>query len=475
LRLACAEPGDQLAIFGEALRELSERATFLYEEAGRYWFSTQPTLNRLAEDLAKALPAHEVDVEIVAVLREDAKAKSGFHRVFAAPDEPIAIDETAALSLVILGPGTPHAGRGTGKSAATEAVSDTLMRCRSAQRRFRNTLLFVAADETQLATAREAMRRALAWESIGGDPQQDKRVDHRLQNQLTQGQLADARDKAKNSREGATRAVRIAWSHVLFPVESAEPGKPFDLDHLALTTRERAGIPAAVYEKASVRGDGIVKEALGGETLATRLAELWPTDRPNLPVAEIAEWFATYVYLPKLRDRVVLETAIRDGLARLDPKFAYKKSFDEASGKYAGLLWQKAPIGPMPETALLVQPEVAMAQLRPAAPTPQPETRPTPLEDGAGPVPPIAPGPTSNQQPRRFFGSVEIDMVRPVKAFEAILSAVVTELQRSNGAKVRLTLEIEADAEDGFSDADIGVVHDNTRQLRFKTDSTGFE
>ena len=56
LRLACAEPGDQLAIFGEALRELSERAAYLYEEAGRYWFSTQPTLNRLAEDRAKALP-----------------------------------------------------------------------------------------------------------------------------------------------------------------------------------------------------------------------------------------------------------------------------------------------------------------------------------------------------------------------------------------------------------------------------------
>jgi hypothetical protein len=58
LRLACAEPGDQLAIFGEALRELTEGATYLYEEAGRYWFSTQPTLNRLADDRAKAIPDH---------------------------------------------------------------------------------------------------------------------------------------------------------------------------------------------------------------------------------------------------------------------------------------------------------------------------------------------------------------------------------------------------------------------------------
>jgi hypothetical protein len=194
-----------------------------------------------------------------------------------------------------------------------------------------------------------------------------------------------------------------------------------------------------------------------------------------LPVAEIAHWFATYVYLPKLRDRVVLESAIRDALAKLDPKFAYAEGFDQATGKYAGLLWQKAPIGPMPQAALLVRPEVAMAHLRPAGPTPPAEAKSKPPDDGAGPGPGVAPGPTSHQQPRRFYGSVEIDMVRPVRAFEAILSAVVTELQRSNGAKVRLTLEIEADAEDGFSDADVGVVRDNARQLRFKTDSTGFE
>ncbi len=242
LRLACAEPGDQLAIFGEALRELSERATYLYEEAGRYWFSTQPTLNRLAEGSRRALPAHEVDAAIAEVLREDAKSKGRFHRVFAVPDDPTAIDEAEAVSLVILGPATPHVGRGAGKSAATDAVTDTLMRCRSAQRTFRNTLLFVAADEAQLATAREAMRRALAWESIGGDPRRSRRVDKRLQDQMTQAQLADARDKAKNSREGATRAVRVAWSHVLFPVESTEPGRPFDLDHLvADRARPRRG------------------------------------------------------------------------------------------------------------------------------------------------------------------------------------------------------------------------------------------
>jgi hypothetical protein len=65
-------------------------------------------------------------------------------------------------------------------------------------------------------------------------------------------------------------------------------------------------------------------------------------------------------------------------------------------------------------------------------------------------------------------------MVRPVKSFDAILNAVVMELQRTQGVKVKLTLEIEAEAPSGFPDGEVSVVRDNARQLRFKPESTGF-
>ena len=61
-----------------------------------------------------------------------------------------------------------------------------------------------------------------------------------------------------------------------------------------------------------------------------------------------------------------------------------------------------------------------------------------------------------------------------MKAFDAILNAVVMELQRTKGAKVKLTLEIEATAEEGFAESDVGVVRDNARQLKFKAESTEF-
>jgi uncharacterized protein DUF499 len=471
LRLACAEPGDQLAIFGEALRELTVSAAYLYEEAGRYWFSTQPTLNRDADNRAKALPIHEVDAAIVQVLHDDARHKGGFHRVFPSPDDPISIDEADALSLVILGPPTLHSGKSTAKSAATDAAADTLMRCRASQRRYRNTLLFAAPDEALLATAREAVRKALAWESIVKDD--------RLQQQLTQGQSADAKEKAKNHRSGAETAVRLAWSHILFPVktDSTAAGSAFDLDHLSVTDRDRAAIPTAVYDKA--KSDGVVQEKLGPDALRLHLKPLWPEDRPHLPIAEIKLWFASYVYLPKLRDRVVLETAIRDAVAKLDPSFGYADGFDEASGSYAGLMWAKAPPIQMPTNALLVRSDVALEHLRrsdsaavvggaPTAGTGSPGAAPTPV-DGRTSAPA---GPT---QPRRFYGSVEIDMVRPLKSFDSIFNAVVMELQRTQGVKVTLTLDIKAEAPKGFAEGDVGIVRDNARQLKFKAESTGFE
>jgi hypothetical protein len=465
VRLACAEPGDQLAIFGEALHELAERSAFLYEEAGRFWFSTHPTLNREADNRAKALPDHEVDAAIVEMLREDARIKGGFHRVHAAPDDPIAIDETASLSLVILGPARPHSGKGATKSAATDAATETLTRCRASQRTLRNTLIFVAPDESSLGNARQVVRKALAWRSIVND--------ERLVQQLTQAQVKDAGEKAKSHEDAALKAVRTAWSHILYPVKSETAGKPFELEHDPITSRERAALPAEVYNKSKT--DGIALEKLGRERLWLALEPIWPDDRPHLLISEVSDWFASYVYMPKLRDSVVLQAAIRDAVAKLDPTFGYANSFDEAAGCYENLTWAKDPPQIMPPTALLVRAAEALDQRkREGEKTTPEEDSPTHAgqKDAQGP---ISPDPQPAPKPGRFYGSVEIDMVRPVKSFDAILNAVVMELQRTPGAKVKLTLEIEADAPAGFPDTDVSVVRDNARHLKFKPESTGFE
>jgi hypothetical protein len=257
-------------------------------------------------------------------------------------------------------------------------------------------------------------------------------------------------------------------------VKSEIAGKPFDLEHDLITSRDRAAIPVVVYDKA--KADGIALDRLGTERLWLALKPIWPDDRPHLAVSEIAEWFASYVYLPKLRDGVVLQTAIRDAVAKLDPTFGYADSFDEAANRYRNLIWARTPPDIMPLRAVLVRAAEALNQLAAAAGAPavpggaNPPVGVPATPSGSGPVT----GEPKPHNPRRFYGSVEIDMVRPVKAFDAILNAVVMELQRTPGATVKLTLEIEAQATGGFSDADVGVVRDNARQLKFKAESTEF-
>jgi hypothetical protein len=346
-------------------------------------------------------------------------------------------------------------------------VTEALMRCRASQRRFRNTLLFVAADEANLATAREVVAKAMAWDSIVKDS--------RLQQQMTNAQEADAKEKAKTHAEGAHRAVRSAWSHIFYPVKSETPGKPFDLEHTLTSSRDRAAIPVAVYEKA--KAEGITLEKLGKERLWRELEPLWPKDRAYLPIAEVADWFASYVYLPRLRDRVVLENTIRESVAELDPKFGYADGYDEATGRYRNLVWAKS-LSELPSAnAILVCAAEARAQIerdevRQNGSGRRPD-RGSGNTNGGGEQAPT-PQPPAPKKLRRFYGSVEIDMVRPIKSFETIFNAVVMELQRTNGAKVKLTLDIEAEAPEGFDENEVSIVRDNAKQLKFKAESTGF-
>ncbi len=221
--------------------------------------------------------------------------------------------------------------------------------------KYRNTLLFVAADESQLATARDAMRRSMAWASIVNDTRF-------MQQQLTQGQAADAQEKARNNKEGARRAIRAAWSHVLYAVKTldTEPGKAFDLEHLGLSAKDRNAIPAVVYDKA--KADDIVKERFGAESLWLKLKDLWPAETPHLAIGEVAEWFSAHAYMAKLRDRVVLETSIREAIGKFDAPFGYAEGFDQAAGRYTGLIYAKAAPEILAPHGLLVRADVAKQQ-----------------------------------------------------------------------------------------------------------------
>ena len=80
VKLGCAMPGESPAIFGDALLRLANAATYLYRDGIRYWYSTQPTVKKLAEDRAEQIgrdPDKVLD-ELAARLRSDLMSKGDF-------------------------------------------------------------------------------------------------------------------------------------------------------------------------------------------------------------------------------------------------------------------------------------------------------------------------------------------------------------------------------------------------------------
>src|SRR5207253_2016391 len=83
IKLGCVMPGESPAVFGDALRRLATAATYLYQDGARYWFSTQATVTKIAEDRAEQLirEPEKVAKEIEARVRADIRKSGDFKRV----------------------------------------------------------------------------------------------------------------------------------------------------------------------------------------------------------------------------------------------------------------------------------------------------------------------------------------------------------------------------------------------------------
>ena len=83
VKLGCVMPGEAPAVFGDALRRLAGAATYLYQDGPRYWYSTQPTVTKLAEDRAEQLKRNpdKVVQELDKRLRADLRKIGDFSRV----------------------------------------------------------------------------------------------------------------------------------------------------------------------------------------------------------------------------------------------------------------------------------------------------------------------------------------------------------------------------------------------------------
>ena len=371
---------------------------------------------------------------------------------------------------MVLGIDHPYSKEG---NSAAEVASKAILESRgNTPRLYRNTLVFLAVDKTRLQDLDEAVRYYLAWESILAekeklnlDPQQVKQAE-------TQRAAADST---------VTARIPEAYQWLLVPVQP-DPKSAVKWEAYRLTGQN----PLAVRASKKLKNDELLITSFAASRLQMELDKipLWPGN--HVAIKQLIEYFARYLYLPRLAGPGVLVNAIREGLALITwekDAFAYAESYDEAEGRYRGLrAGRQVPITDSDAPGLLVKPEIARRQMdaeRPVAPGPGAGTvspgegGSTALPGGGVVVTPPPPSPAETPKPKRFHGTVKLDPARVGRDAGRIADEVISHLAGLVGSSVTVTLEIEAEVKSGTPDNVVRTVTENCRTLKFT--SQGFE
>ncbi len=463
IKLGCVMPGESPAVFGDALRRLAGAATYLYQDGARYWYSTQPTVTKLAEDRAEQLKRDPdaVTQEIDKRLRADLRKTGDFSRIHPLPQSSQDVADDLDTRLVALSIDHPYSKE---PNNPAEVLAKTILESRgNSPRLFRNTLVFLAVDKTRLQDLDEAARRYLAWDSILAEKETINLDPHQVKQAETQKTAADS---------AVTARIPEAYQWLLVPTQST-PQSAVEWQSFRLTGQDSLAVRASK----KLKNDELLVTSFGSARLRMELdrVPLWRGD--HVAIRQLVEDFGRYLYLPRVRGPEVLMGAIRDGFSLLTwekDSFAYAESYDEGEGRYRGLRGgQQVSVVDSDAAGLLVKSEIARKQI-------DAETRPepTPPVDGPGPVPP-KPGPERPStppeaaKPKRFHASVELDPTRVGRDAGRIADEVISHLSGLVGANVKVTLEIEAEIPNGAPDSVVRTVTENARTLKFK--NRGFE
>ena len=478
IKLGCVMPGESPAIFGDALRRLSGKATYLYQDGARYWYSTQPTVTKLAEDRAEQLKGDPDSMVAEVRNRMDAvkRDRGDFCGVHPMPSTSADVEDSPETRLVILG--IEYAHTRESNSPALKAAKSILENRGNAPRLYRNTLVFLAPDKNRLQDLDEAVRRYLAWESIIAEADE---LD------LTPHQQRQA--KAQRNTAEKTVDVRIpeVFQWLIVPVQEL-PHSEIDWQAFRLAGSK----PLAIRASKKLINDALLQTQFPPTLLRLEIDRipLWRETEAGkanyVTIKQLAEDFARYVYLPRLLDSSVLVKAIRDGIGILSwsiDSFAYAEGFDEEAGRYLGLrAGQQVSILTDNLTGMVVKPEVALRQFELEKAETEQTIGAAGYKTGAESgetiigqedVGRIKPANEERQAPKRFHGSVELDPARAGRDAGKITDEVISHLVGLMGSKVKVTLEIDAQIPNGSPEKVVRIVTENCRTLKFS--DHGFE
>ena len=449
IRLGVVQPGEQVALFDDALGKLQDRLTHLYSGNQRYWFDTQPGLRRVVTDRAGRLDLGTIKAEVERRLKA-VKERGDFHAVHVCPNSADVPDEQEAR-LVVLSINATHKSGRTDTEAVREA--NLILENRGDMpRHFKNMLVFLAPD-LELAPGLELdVRQYLAWSSVV-DEADALNLDGYQRRQSAQ----------HKERTDETVDIRLNEVYCWLFVPSQEGSGPIIWTITKISGGEGSYVTSAVKK---LRSAELLVSKWSPALLKMELDKWLWNNQPNIGIQKLWEYMCKYPYLTRLKDSDVLLQTIRDGVrAPTKDYFGYATAVGE-NNHYLGLRIGFDPGNIyLDSSSVLVKPDITLSQL-------SEEKTIVPVEEKSQQGQALEPNQMSLDTPlasaRRFYGTVDLDATRLGRDAGKIAEEVVQHLQSILGSKVEVTLEINAELPNGIPENVQRTIMENCKTLKFK-------
>ena len=469
IRFGAVMPDENIAVFNDALNTLQGSLAYLYATSDRYWYDTRPTLRKTMEDRATQLAISDVEFEIERRLKEWRK-ETPFAGLHICPKSSLDVPDEQAIRLVVLDPQKTHKNNSSSSAALTEC-ENILNNRGSSPRIYRNMLVFLAPDQSEMSSLMTEVRRWLAWRSI----QEDK-----IELNLDAAQIRETETNLARSNDTVKLRLVETYCWLMSPYIDIET------DNRTICWEEeniRGGSEAPITK---VRKKLESNEALitqwSPSLLLMKLDDLLWQNSDEIQIKKLWEYFCTYCYLPRLASFSVLEGCIMAGV-HSEEYFAYAEGI--SSGRYLDLKYNSF-MGRVDEHGYLVKIKTALKQIvadqakvatqsADAGTIAEPKTN---FGDGgttqsqgetssaSGNVPTsVEP---ERPQNTRFFLSTPLDTMRINKDVNNLVQEVINYLSGVDGADVEITLEVSAKLPDGAPVPIVRTVTENCRTLKVK-------
>ncbi len=287
-------PSIKSSVYFNLLKKMDQKFWYFRESNGRFFFNSEPTINKIIQDYMSIVESSKIRARIRATLQSE--FSGSLFKTIIQPNGPSDVKDDDNIDLIVLD--YKYTSVDSKEDETPEIINEIWNKAKDgAPRIYKNTTFFIVADSNQISRLEAVTREYEAYQKM-----EENKED--LSN-LTKDQREKLEAKMKDIELGLKIAVANTYRFLYYPRKQMEVAE-LDPASIGESKKKRQQI---IYEL--LKAEGKIKKTIKSNYAKSRA---WPTHKKRETAKTFKDWFYQKFNLPIPTKLEVIKNTIRDGV-----------------------------------------------------------------------------------------------------------------------------------------------------------------